>query len=469
MSQGVINAYLGVHYGELAEPGNRFSQLVAPSTVRSSEPAAFPQRPGSLDWMLGTALSELPQREDAFQLNIWAPENATGLPVLFYIPGGGFTSGAGTVRWYDGHRLAAEGDCVVISVNYRLGMLSHAGRIGDGNLGVDDLVQALRWVRENIAGYGGDAARITLAGQSAGAFYAFLLSQLEATRGIIARTVLMSLAFQPPLGTAAVAARRAIADEVLEGADTATVEMEMLLDAQQRIGQAYAGKGLGIMPSADETLPADLFEVAAAAQRLHVGELLLTHTAQEAAAFLGLAPEQAFGPPAVAGFLGAHFDDPEAVGAYVASTAPDSPKSQLIRAMSLHQFESYAAELAQAVRGAGGQVASVRFTHAAKDARMGSAHGFEVPFLFGNRDDWADAPMLDGIQADEFETVGSHLRSLVLGFVNDGWSGTPNATGVIPMGEAAHGYALDAKGIHSEPLENRFGAKREVQKVAVRG
>ncbi|WP_411731059.1 carboxylesterase family protein [Paeniglutamicibacter sp.] len=467
MSPCAVQVHRGVTYGELADPNDRFSALVDPITGASGEPAAFPQRPGALDWLLGPALAELPQREDAFQVNIWAPIGASGLPVLFYIPGGAFISGAGTVRWYDGTRLADEGQCVVVSVNYRLGMLSHAGEIGGGNLGVGDLVQALRWVGKNIAGYGGDPRKLTMVGQSAGAFYAFLLSQLEQTRGMIARTALLSLAFQPPLGTIEAAERRRIIAQELGRSTAADATGEELLDAQQCVSQAYAGKGLGIMPAADEVVPADLFDVRAAAQRLHVGEMLLTHTSGEASAFLGRAPETAFGPPSVAGFIGAHFEDASAVAAHLAAEHPDSPKSQLIGAMTLHQFESYAAELVLAVGKVGKEVASVRFDYEAKDPRMGSAHGFDVPFLFGNRSDWSDAPMLEGTSDEDFEQVGGHLRSLVLGFVASGWAGSPMPTALTPVdGGQAHGYALDAEGLRSIPLEVRFGAKRPVQKVS---
>ncbi|NVM98125.1 carboxylesterase family protein [Arthrobacter sp. SDTb3-6] len=461
MSPRAVQAFRGIHYGRPANPGDRFSTLVDPAPGERSEPAAFPQLPGGLDWLLGPALAELPQREDAFQLNVFAPEGASGLPVLFYIPGGAFISGAGTVRWYDGGRLAAEGSCVVVSVNYRLGMLSHAGEIGGGNLGLSDLVQALRWVRGNIASYGGDAGKVTLVGQSAGAFYAFALSQLEETRGMVARTALLSLAFQPPLDTAETAGRRALAADVLEGKDPSAVGINRLLEAQARIGRAHAGKGLGIMPSADETMPADLFAPGAAARRLHVDELLLTHTASEASAFLGQAPEAAFDPSAVAGFLRAHFEDPQAVGTHLAALNPESPKAQLAGAMTLHQFETYATELALAVQAAGRKAACVRFEHAARDVRMGAAHGFDVPFLFGNRLDWADSPMLEGTIEEEFEAVGAHLRSLVLGFVNEGWGGVPNSTGVRPLnGADPHGYALDARGVRRVPLADRFAAKR---------
>lgn len=461
-----MRTHLGVPYGQPANPADRFSALIDPTSAAPREPGAFPQRPGALDWLLGPALAELPQREDAFQLNIWAPAGASGLPVLFYIPGGAFISGAGTVRWYDGTRLASEGKCVVVSVNYRLGMLSHAGEIGGGNLGVGDLVQALRWVGANIAGYGGDPGRLTMVGQSAGAFYAFLLSQLEQTRGMIARTVLLSLAFQPPLGTVEAAERRDIVAEALGHRTAADATGKELLDAQQRISQAYAGKGLGIMPAADDVVPSDLFDVAAAARRLHVGELLLTHTASEASAFLGQAPEAAFGQPAVAGYVGAHFEDAPAVAAHLMARHPGSPKAQLIAAMTLHQFSSYAAELAQAVGGAGKKAVSVRFEHAATDPRMGSAHGIDVPFLFGNRADWSDAPMLEGTSDADFERVGAHLRSLVLGFVASGWAG-PDESGDARTGGGtqARGYALDVEGLRGIELDHRFAAKRPVHTV----
>lgn len=111
--------------------------------------------------------------EDCLTLNVWTPPSGRDpLPVMVWIHGGGFVNGSSDV--YDASRLASRGDIVVVTVNYRLGtlgFLAHPalGAPGEvGNYGVADQQAALRWVRDNIAAFGGDPERVTLAGESAG-------------------------------------------------------------------------------------------------------------------------------------------------------------------------------------------------------------------------------------------------------------------------------------------------------------
>jgi para-nitrobenzyl esterase len=111
--------------------------------------------------------------EDCLTLNVWTPPPSHGKrPVLVFIHGGSFTSGGGAA--FDSKLLAVRGDVVVVTVNYRLGALGFLAdpSLGDGNevgnYGLADQQAALRWVRGNIAGFGGDPARVTIAGESAG-------------------------------------------------------------------------------------------------------------------------------------------------------------------------------------------------------------------------------------------------------------------------------------------------------------
>lgn len=106
--------------------------------------------------------------EDCLTLNVWVPSAAVGLPVLFWIHGGGFVNGSGEL--YGSRWLATKGRVIVVTVNYRLGapgFLAHPG-VGDGNYGLADQQAALRWVHDNIGAFGGDPAKVTIAGESAG-------------------------------------------------------------------------------------------------------------------------------------------------------------------------------------------------------------------------------------------------------------------------------------------------------------
>ena len=110
--------------------------------------------------------------EDCLSVNVWSPTGAAGRPVMVWIHGGAFANGSADP--YDARWLVTKGDIVVVTINYRLGalgFLAHPalGPPGDvGNYGLSDQQAALRWVRDNIAAFGGDPGKVTIAGQSAG-------------------------------------------------------------------------------------------------------------------------------------------------------------------------------------------------------------------------------------------------------------------------------------------------------------
>ena len=120
-----------------------------------------------------------PLSEDCLYLNVWSSANTKeNLPVLVYIYGGGFVSGSSACAVYDGEALARQG-IVYVSINYRVGVfgfLSHPGLTKEspyhasGNYALLDQIAALKWVKENIASFGGDPNQVTIAGQSAGSF-----------------------------------------------------------------------------------------------------------------------------------------------------------------------------------------------------------------------------------------------------------------------------------------------------------
>jgi para-nitrobenzyl esterase len=143
-------------------------------------------------------------REDCLYLNIWRPRSRqVGLPVYVWIHGGGNSIGSATyVPDYYGNPLASRGNLVFVSVNYRLGpfgWFSHpALREGlsvqddSGNYGTLDLIQALRWIRENIRAFGGDPGRVLVAGESAGAMNVLSLLTSPLAAGLFQRAVIES-------------------------------------------------------------------------------------------------------------------------------------------------------------------------------------------------------------------------------------------------------------------------------------
>ena len=137
----------------------------------------FPQTAGRLSFVMGNTAEEKNQSEGAFSVNIWTPDTEGRCPVLFWMHGGAFMTGGGAIPWYSGEALARDKGIVVVNVSYRLGVLGnlYLPEIADVNLSVHDVNQALVWVHENIRYFGGDPDNITIAGQSAGAWYAVVM------------------------------------------------------------------------------------------------------------------------------------------------------------------------------------------------------------------------------------------------------------------------------------------------------
>lgn len=188
-----VRVFKGVRYGADTGP-RRFQPPVAPAAwiepadAHAYGPAA-PQR----------GIRE-PTSEDCLFLNVWTPALDAGRrPVMVYIHGGAYSTGSGSAALYDGVRLCRRGDVVVVTVNHRLGAFGYAylarlvPQLADsGNAGQLDLVLALRWVRDNIAAFGGDPARVMVFGQSGGGAKIASLMATPAAAGLFHRAATMS-------------------------------------------------------------------------------------------------------------------------------------------------------------------------------------------------------------------------------------------------------------------------------------
>ncbi|MFI6460148.1 carboxylesterase/lipase family protein [Streptomyces sp. NPDC050538] len=134
--------------------------------------------------------------EDCLHLNVTTPDDAAPArpkPVIVWLHGGGFTTGAGSS--YDAHRMATRGDVVVVTVDYRLGalgFLAHTGLPGSGTFGLADQQAALRWVRAGIGAFGGDPHNVTLAGESAGGYSVCAQLASPAAAGLFDRAIIES-------------------------------------------------------------------------------------------------------------------------------------------------------------------------------------------------------------------------------------------------------------------------------------
>ena len=205
-----VYTFLGIQYGAPASGENRFRAPQPPQPWDDVRPAVYygnsaPQKTaGKYGNTFGTFADHWNYddvSEDCLRLNVWTPglDNAKR-PVLVWIHGGGFTSGNGIEQdGYNGENLSRDGDIVFVSLNHRLGPIGFTdfsavdpAFADSGNAGILDIVAALRWVRDNIAAFGGDPANVTIMGQSGGGAKVCTLVAMAETQGLFKQAVALS-------------------------------------------------------------------------------------------------------------------------------------------------------------------------------------------------------------------------------------------------------------------------------------
>lgn len=204
---GGIRTFKGIPYGASTDGPNRFTEA-KPAVPWSGIRDAFaygpmcPQESRSRPSFASSWAVSTPMSEDCLVLNVWTPalRDHHKRPVMVWFHGGGFSTGSGGNPVYDGTNLARKGDVVVVTLNHRLNIFGHLylARLGgteyaeSGNLGVLDLVSALRWIHTNIAEFGGDPANVTIFGQSGGGAKVSTLMAMPQTRGLFHRAIVQS-------------------------------------------------------------------------------------------------------------------------------------------------------------------------------------------------------------------------------------------------------------------------------------
>jgi para-nitrobenzyl esterase len=141
--------------------------------------------------------------EDCLRVNVWTASNGKKLPVMVWLHGGGFTAGSGQeLPAYDGENLARTGEVVLVSLNHRLGPLGYLNLSAydpefadSANVGMLDIVLALKWVRDNIGHFGGDASNVTIFGQSGGGSKVSTLTAMPSARGLFHKAIVQSGSF----------------------------------------------------------------------------------------------------------------------------------------------------------------------------------------------------------------------------------------------------------------------------------
>lgn len=409
---GLVRAR-GVRYGT----AKRFAVAEPPaawSGIRdATQPGpACPQRPSRLAWVTGDALAGLSTSENCLVLSVTAPADAQRLPVMVWFHGGAYVAGSGESAKYDPSALARAGNVVVVNVSYRLGIFGYLAPpgIGADNLGLRDQILALRWVQDNIAAFGGDAANVTAFGQSAGAHSVWSLMLSDEAEGLFHRAILQSAPLELDDGRDDMAhAMGAAMATSLAGADPAEASVEQLLAAEGAAvaaaqsfgllgGLAFAPRlGRGPLPAAADVPGA----VAAAASRI---ELLIGYTKDDAAPFVAMDPRTA------------RLNRAPVLGRLAVRAGSKTITKQA--------FSGPAERLAQVWRTHGGRVGTYRFDWTPANAPLGACHCIELPFLFGSPQTWADAPML-GPQRTIDPQLSAEMRTRWTQFAHRGVDALP--------------------------------------------
>ena len=419
-----VQQYRGIRYAQPPVGALRFAPPVAlppgpDGPAARGVTAIAPQSPSRLRNVMGDFAD--PQSEDCLNLSLWTPAaDNTRRPVLFWIHGGAFMSGAGGLGWYDGSRLSAEGDVVVVSPNYRLGALGflHCAGLSDGNLGLLDLELALQWVRSNIHRYGGDPERITVMGQSAGAWSAALMvARMPAAETTIHQLILQSgpLGVEPAVPEKATVMAQAFLQALAPGCAGAEAlqqardaDVPAILEAQgaaiRAIGNSLTRPGhpaVPFGPVADGSVIPDLAGydalLARAARRVPV---LVGWTRDEMSAFQ--------------------------------TAAPGSPAEQANITTALAVFEAPSRRWAAEARLAGQPAYVYAFDWAPAGSVFGACHCIELPFVFGSQAAFAGAPMLGDVPAQTLEALSGRVRAAWLAFVRQGDPNDAGPRGLAP-------------------------------------
>lgn len=365
--------------------------------------ATAPQSRGGLNIMYEAQVEES-QSEDCLFLNIWSPgPDNSRRPVMVWIHGGAFNRGSGSNPNYSGFNLAKRGDVVIVSINYRLGWAGFlhldkitGGRVpATGNEGLLDQIAALRWVRDNIAFFGGDPGNVTIFGESAGAMSIGCLLAMPLAKGLFRKAILQSGSnTTKSLDEAVELSERFLNILGIKGDDTEkliSMPIEQLLSAQNKLSVTLGIKGSVLEPVVEgKTLPE--IPIQAVRQGSAAGVTVLVGTNLEEAKFMsamdssmtqidddGLIKRwQKFLPPDMVPDLIKNCRE-----ALARPDAAMSPAELAVVLQTDRQFRIPAIRLIEAQKKHNPLTYSYIFDWKSPAPRLGACHALEVGFVFG--------------------------------------------------------------------------------------
>lgn len=362
------------------------------------------------------------QTEDCLSLNVWAPTTGASLPVVVWLHGGGFRSGATSMSLMDGQKLAQMG-VVVVTVNYRLGALGHLAHPdfadpdtgATANWAVQDQVAALQWVKANIQAFGGDPNNVTLSGQSGGAMNSIMIAQNPKWRPLVSRLYLVSPPdVSSPFGftladaavyTEVIAQRLGTTPKGLAGVPGLDIHnAELALSRAVLPASVTTGRAFRIAPLVDGSTYLSDWVKTPFPSNLPV---VVTYDLTEGSFFTDLydnLAKKSSSPPLpathealagqVTGYLGsmgiAADKAPGVIAAYRAAALADGradvPGDLWTEIFGDSILRNYGVRLANQVAAAGGSARLATYMHPILPPARGVPHCAELPFLFGTYD-----------------------------------------------------------------------------------
>jgi para-nitrobenzyl esterase len=447
-----VSQFKGIPYADVTSGDGRFLPPRAPkawSGIRDAlsvgRSAPQPGRTQNVPWWAWIT-DKQPQGEDCLVLNVYTPElpAARKRPVMVYLHGGGFNTGSASTAGTDGTHLARRGDVVVVTINHRLnvfGFLYLAGFDGsryadNGNAGMLDTVAALRWVKENIAAFGGDPDNVTIFGQSGGASKVAVLMAMPRAQGLFHKAIIQSASSLIRMATPeqATAAARGLLDEL--GGERVIDKINEIpaadLLAARRRAIVKAGGVDNFRPVVDgKSLPAHPFHPAAPGLSKNV-PLLIGTADTEQTFFLGPNPsnfslERPQSVARIARFVGVpESDTGKLYDSYAASRDRASPSEIMIYVLSDQMYrrnDTLAAGRKVQQDGAAVYSYLITWRSPVLDGRLKSPHTMCIPFVFGTYD--AAAPMI-GTGANR----ATLSRKMMGAWTSFAGSGVPRAQGL---------------------------------------
>jgi para-nitrobenzyl esterase len=418
VAQQNTHAFLGIPFAAPPVGALRFEPPQPASPWRGVRecsahgPAPFQARDG-LSFELGL-LAEHPQSEDALTLNVWRPATPALGPraVMVWLHGGAFASGTAAGPAYQGAALAARGDVIVVTLNYRVGALGflHLGGART-NLGLQDQIAALRFVQREIASFGGDPQRVTLFGESAGAGSIVALLAMPEANGLLQRVIVQSAAPGGQLSADEGAERARMLAEKLGGSahDLAwwrSIPAQQIVAAQPQLAEPGPRRiGMFFAPVVDgASLPEWPLRAIARGSAREVA-LIIGTTADEMRLFqlvpgFGALPDAALVPFVASKLAGSRERRSAAAAEIVASYQGATAQARFFALETDASLFVPSAQLAAAHARGQRDTWMYRFTWTSslRGGALGACHALDVPFALGTL---ASTPELRAFAGDD--------------------------------------------------------------------